>query len=146
MPFAAPGGGDPVLVARGLALPDDPAEGATPSGITACADAAWRLFALGAGARYLDVAEAAMRSVAGVAVERPLAFGGALGLMARLAAPLVQLVTVRARLERRATAREPTGQPTGGSTGTAGPGPTPMAVQVGSVPRAAGTRHPSRRS
>ncbi len=35
-----------------------------------------------------------MRSVAGVAVERPLAFGGALELMARLASPLVQLVTV----------------------------------------------------
>jgi uncharacterized protein YyaL (SSP411 family) len=93
-PFAAPSGGDPVLVARGLALPADPAEGATPSGITTCADAAWRLFALGAGARYREVAEQAMRSVAGVAVERPLAFGGALELMARLASPLVQLVTV----------------------------------------------------
>jgi len=94
VPFAPPGGGDPVLVARGLALPSDPAEGATPSGITACAVAAWRLFAVGAGARYRDVAEQAMRSVAGVAVERPLAFGGALELMARLASPLVQLVTV----------------------------------------------------
>ena len=94
VPFAAPSGGDPVLVARGLALPTDPAEGATPSGITACADAAWRLFALGAGSRYLDLAEAAMRGVAGIAVERPIAFGGSLGVMARLAAPLVQLVTV----------------------------------------------------
>jgi uncharacterized protein len=35
-----------------------------------------------------------MRSVAGIAVQRPIAFGGALALMARLAAPLVQLVTV----------------------------------------------------
>ena len=35
VPFAAPAGGDPVLVARGLALPPDPAEGATPSGVTA---------------------------------------------------------------------------------------------------------------
>ena len=94
VPFAAPAGGDPVLVARGLALPTDPAEGATPSGITACADAAWRLFALGAGDRYRELAERAMRSVAGIAVERPLAFGGALALMARLDAPLVQLVTV----------------------------------------------------
>ncbi|WP_448005508.1 thioredoxin domain-containing protein [Agromyces bauzanensis] len=94
VPFAAPAGSDPVLVARGLALPVDPAEGATPSGITACADAAWRLHALGAGDRYLELAERAMRSVAGVAAERPIAFGGALAVMARLAAPLVQLVTV----------------------------------------------------
>lgn len=92
--FAAPGGADPVLAARGLALPDDPAEGATPSGLTTCADAAWRLFALGAGERYLDAASAAARTVAGIAVQRPIAFGGALGLMSRLSAPLVQLVTV----------------------------------------------------
>lgn len=94
VPFAAPAGADPVLVARGLTLPTDPAEGATPSGITTCADAAWRLFALGAGDRYRELAERAMRSVAGIAVERPIAFGGALALMARLDAPLVQLVTV----------------------------------------------------
>ena len=94
VPFAAPAGGDPVLVAHGLALPADPAEGAIPSGVTACADAAWRLFALGAGDRYREFAERAMGSVAGIAVERPIAFGGALALMARLAAPLVQLVTV----------------------------------------------------
>ncbi|MFC5791377.1 thioredoxin domain-containing protein [Agromyces tardus] len=94
IPFAAPAGGDPVLVTQGLALPTDPAEGAIPSGVTACADAAWRLFALGAGDRYRELAERAMGSVAGIAVERPIAFGGALALMARLAAPLVQLVTV----------------------------------------------------
>lgn len=94
LPFAAPSGADPVLAARGLTLPADPAEGATPSGITACADAAWHLYALGAGDRYLDLAEQSMRSVAGMAVQRPIAFGGALALMARLAAPLVQLVTV----------------------------------------------------
>ena len=92
--FAAPSGADPVLASHGLALPSDPAEGATPSGVTACADAAWRLYALGAGDRYLDLAEQAMRSVAGMAVRRPIAFGGALEVMARLAAPLVQLVTV----------------------------------------------------
>ncbi|GGI48725.1 uncharacterized protein YyaL (SSP411 family) [Agromyces flavus] len=93
-PFRAPGGADPVLVARGLAMPEDPAEGATPAGATACADAAWRLYALGAGDRYRELAERAMRAVAGIAVERPIAFGGALELMARMAAPLVQLVTV----------------------------------------------------
>lgn len=93
-PFRSPGGADPVLTARGLVLPDDPAEGATPSGTTACADAAWRLYAIGAGDHYLELAERAMRAVAGLAIERPIAFGGALELMARLAAPLVQLVTV----------------------------------------------------
>ncbi|WP_157009109.1 thioredoxin domain-containing protein [Agromyces laixinhei] len=94
LPFAAPGGGDPVLRARGLELPDDPAEGATPSGLTACADAAWRLYLLGAGDAYLAAAVAAMASVSGIALTRPIAFGGALALMARLAAPVVQLVTV----------------------------------------------------
>ena len=93
-PFRAPGGADPVLASRGLVLPDDPAEGATPSGTTACADAAWRLYMLGAGEQYRELAERAMRSVASVAIERPIAFGGALELMARIAAPLVQLVTV----------------------------------------------------
>lgn len=92
--FAPPGGADPVLAARGLALPDDPSEGATPSGLTACADAAWRLFALGAGGAYREAAERAMQQVAGIAVQRPIAFGGSLALMARLVAPLVQLVAV----------------------------------------------------
>ncbi|GAA1060767.1 thioredoxin domain-containing protein [Agromyces bracchium] len=93
-PFAAPGGGDPVLAARGLGFADDPAEGAAPSGLTACADAAWRLAALGAGDRYRELAVAAVRVVAGIAPARPIAFGGALGVMARLAGPLVQLVVV----------------------------------------------------
>ncbi|WP_022894720.1 thioredoxin domain-containing protein [Agromyces subbeticus] len=93
-PFAPPGGGDPVLRARGLELPEDPAEGATTAGATACADAAWRLYLLGAGERYRAAAEGAMAAVAGIAPARPLAFGGALQLMARMTAPAVQLVTV----------------------------------------------------
>jgi uncharacterized protein YyaL (SSP411 family) len=94
LPFGAPGGADPVLDAQGLALPPDPAEGATPSGITATARAAWLLFALGAGDRYLDAARTAMSGVAAIAVQRPIAFGGALRVIAELNAPLVQLVTV----------------------------------------------------
>ncbi|MFF2372601.1 thioredoxin domain-containing protein [Agromyces sp. NPDC058110] len=114
--FTPPGGADPVLAARGLALPDDPAEGATPSGLTACADAAWRLFALGAGDRYRDAAARAMQQVAGIAVTRPIAFGGSLAVMARLAAPLVQLVTV-----------VPDGSPDapGGAPAPGEPAPTP---------------------
>ncbi|MGR2753927.1 thioredoxin domain-containing protein [Agromyces arachidis] len=91
-PFALPP--DPVLADQGLALPPDPAEGAMPSGPTACAQAAFLLSALGAGDRYRALAEQAMRSVAGIALDRPIAFGGALEVMARLASPLVQLVTV----------------------------------------------------
>ncbi|WP_127794778.1 thioredoxin domain-containing protein [Agromyces sp. LHK192] len=92
--FDVPGGADPVLVAHGLAMPADPAEGAAPSGLTAVARAAWLLSALGAGDRYRVAAERAMASVAELALPRPMAFGGSLRLMTELAAPLVQVVTV----------------------------------------------------
>ncbi|WP_395242456.1 thioredoxin domain-containing protein [Agromyces sp. MMS24-K17] len=92
--FAAPGGADPVLAARGLALPADPAEGAAPSGPTTIADAARLLHALGAGDGYLEAARRATSRVAALALPRPIAFGGALRLMADLDAPLVQVVTV----------------------------------------------------
>jgi uncharacterized protein YyaL (SSP411 family) len=115
-PFAAPGGADPVLEARGLAMPADPAEGATPSAITSCADAAWRLYLLGAGEPYREAAERAMRSVAGIALDRPLAFGSALQLMARMASPIVQLVTVV----------PDTGGGHAGGTGAAGPTATEL--------------------
>jgi len=94
LPFGVPGGDDPVFTAHGLALPPDPAEGATPSGVTAAARAAWLLYALGAGDRYREAATTAMAGVATIAVERPIAFGSALALMAELAEPLVQVVTV----------------------------------------------------
>ena len=94
LPFRAPGGADPVLAARGLALDDDPGEGAMPSGVSACAHAAWTLWLLGAGDRYRVAAEAAMQRVAGAALARPIAFGSTLRLMARFVAPVVQLVTV----------------------------------------------------
>ena len=94
LPFRAPDGADPVLDARGLALDDDPGEGAMPSGVSACAHAAWTLWLLGAGDRYRVAAEAAMRRVAGAALARPIAFGSTLRLMARFVAPAVQLVTV----------------------------------------------------
>ncbi|MRG60846.1 DUF255 domain-containing protein [Agromyces sp. CFH 90414] len=92
--FEAPDGADPVLAAHGLAMPADPAEGAAPSGLTTTARAARLLHALGAGTRYLDAAREAMAGVAEIARQRPIAFGGALRLMAELAAPLVQVVTV----------------------------------------------------
>jgi len=93
IPFSPPTQ-DETLDALGLVLPDDPAEGAAPSGLTSCADAALLLAQLGAGERYREAAERAMASVSAIATDRPIAFGAALGVMARLRAPEVQLVVV----------------------------------------------------
>jgi uncharacterized protein YyaL (SSP411 family) len=93
-PFAVPGGADPSLAARGLVLEQDASEGAYPSGTSALADAAQQLFLLTADRRYLDASRAAMRSVAGLAVPRPISFGSALAVMSRLAEPIVQVVAV----------------------------------------------------
>ena len=92
--FTVPGGADPVLAAHGLALESDPSEGAYPSGISAMARAAQRLYALTADARYLAAATAAMRGFAPLAVKRPIAFGAALGVMSALGTESSQLVVV----------------------------------------------------
>lgn len=93
-PFGTPDGADPVLVAQGLAVEADPSDGAHPSGLSAMASAAHRLYLLTAHAPYLEAARAAMRLVAAQAVQRPVSFGAALALMARLAQPVRQLVVV----------------------------------------------------
>ena len=92
--FRAPGGGDPVLTAQGLALPADPSEGAYPSGLSAIAGAARTLHLLTGDRRYVDAASDAMRPVASLALTRPLGFGAALSVMSALAAPVEQLVVV----------------------------------------------------
>jgi uncharacterized protein YyaL (SSP411 family) len=94
VPFTVPGGADPVLAAHGLALASDPSEGAYPSGISAMAAAAQRLYSLTADARYLNAATAAMEGFAPLAVQRPIAFGAALGVMSALGAESAQLVVV----------------------------------------------------
>src|SRR5690554_5992909 len=94
IPFTVPGGADPVLVSHGTALAADPSEGAYPSGLTACASAAYTLYLLTAERRYLDAARQTMGLVAAAALARPIGFGGALRLMAELAADPVQLVVV----------------------------------------------------
>ncbi|PJJ71408.1 hypothetical protein CLV46_0954 [Diaminobutyricimonas aerilata] len=94
LPFAAAGGADPVLAARGLALPLDPSEGAYPSGVSAMGAACATLFALTADPRYSDAARAAVGAVATQALQSPIAFGATLELATRLAAPLEQLVVV----------------------------------------------------
>jgi len=92
--FAVPGGADPVLEAHGLALQADPSEGAYPSGLSAMAAAAQRLYSLTADPRYRDAARTAMELFAPLAVQRPIAFGAALGVMSALAAESTQLVVV----------------------------------------------------
>jgi uncharacterized protein YyaL (SSP411 family) len=92
--FTVPGGADPVLSGHGLALASDPSEGAYPSGISAIAAAAHRLYSLTAEPRYRTAATAAMESLAPLAVQRPIAFGGALGVMSALGAESTQLVVV----------------------------------------------------
>jgi uncharacterized protein len=92
--FAAPGGGDPVLAEQGLAIADDPSEGAYPSGLSAISRAAVRLALLGADSSLRDAAEATMRPLASIALPRPVSFGATLGVMSLLASPRRQLVVV----------------------------------------------------
>jgi len=92
--FRTPNGADPVLEAQGLAIAADPAEGAYPSGLTAAADAARLLYLLTAQPVYRASAERAMGVVAGLAPERPIAFGAALRVMSALGTPPEQLVIV----------------------------------------------------
>ncbi|MET0806233.1 MAG: thioredoxin domain-containing protein, partial [Lacisediminihabitans sp.] len=92
--FTVPGGADPALAARGLALASDPSEGAYPSGISAIATAAEKLSLLTGDRRYREAATEAMRGVAPLAMLRPISFGSSLDLIARLAEPVTQLVVV----------------------------------------------------
>ncbi|RWZ64612.1 thioredoxin domain-containing protein [Labedella populi] len=93
--FTEPGGGDPVLVARGLALAGDPSEGAYPSGRSACAAAAFELFALTGEQRYRAAAASTVATVSALALASPVSFGASLALAHRLASDLVQLVVIR---------------------------------------------------
>ena len=95
-PFVVPDGPDPVLAASGIAIASDPSEGAYPSGVSAMAGAAQRLFLLTADRRYLEASRAAMESVAPLAAQQPIAFGAALSVMAALVADAKQLVVVGA--------------------------------------------------
>jgi uncharacterized protein YyaL (SSP411 family) len=92
--FVAPEGADPVLAGQRLDLATDPSEGAYPSGLSAIADAAWRLYLLGAGDRYRQAATDAMVRLVGAGNPNPLAFGAALRLANALTSPVEQLVVV----------------------------------------------------
>ncbi len=90
---AAPGGPDPSLAARGLALPPEPTDGPGPSGPAALADAAWLLAALTGEDAHREVAERAL-AAAGPLLDEPSGHGSALAAAARMVAPLDQLVLV----------------------------------------------------
>jgi uncharacterized protein YyaL (SSP411 family) len=92
--FVVPGGTDPVLEAHGLALENDPSEGAYPSGLSAIARAALGLDALGAGGRFREAALATLAPLVSFALERPISFGGALAGLSEASTPLRQLVVV----------------------------------------------------
>jgi len=91
---SAPGGSDPVLAARGLALPPEMSDGATPSGPALLADAALLLAALTGVDRHTRIAEHAIAPALGPALSRPMSFGAALAIGVRLARPVAQLVVV----------------------------------------------------
>jgi uncharacterized protein YyaL (SSP411 family) len=99
---AVPSGADPVLAARGLDLPPEISDGATPSGRALLADAALLLAALTGDDGHRQIAERAIaRALAPASTEspapasaQPLSFGGALGIAVRLGRPVTQLVVV----------------------------------------------------
>jgi uncharacterized protein YyaL (SSP411 family) len=99
----APGGGDPVLAARGIAVDADRTEGATPSGAALLADAAARLAALTAARDYRAVAERALAPSLAPALERPNAYGATLAVAARLVAPAAEELLAEARAWARPT-------------------------------------------
>ena len=129
--FAVPGGADPVLTARGLALDVDPSEGAYPSGLSAVARAAARLELLTGDRALRNAAVAAMELVAPLALPRPISFGAALGVMSLLAAPERQLVVVTA--DEAAAGRDAA---RGHAAGEAAAGSTGAGVDLATIARA----------
>jgi uncharacterized protein len=92
--FAVPGGADPVLVASGLVLENDPSEGAYPSGLSAMSRAAVRLQLLSEATQFRASVAGVMAPIAPLALQRPISFGGSLGVLSLLAAPVRQLVVL----------------------------------------------------
>jgi uncharacterized protein YyaL (SSP411 family) len=83
-----------VLAARGLALPPEVSDGATPSGRALLADAALLLAGLTGDDAHRRIAERAIAPALPLAPGQPLSFGAALAVASRLARPVAQLVVV----------------------------------------------------
>jgi uncharacterized protein YyaL (SSP411 family) len=92
--FGVPGGADPVLVAQGTAIENDPSEGAYPSGLSALARACVSLHLLGGDPRYREAADRVVRRLLPLAVPRPVSFGATLAVASALTQPIAQLVVV----------------------------------------------------
>ncbi|MFM9920338.1 thioredoxin domain-containing protein [Lacisediminihabitans sp. H27-G8] len=92
--FGVPGGADPVLVAQGTAIENDPSEGAYPSGLSSMARASVSLHLLGGDPRYREAADRVVRHLLPLAVPRPVSFGATLAVASALSRPIAQLVVV----------------------------------------------------
>ena len=92
--FAVPGGADPVLLSLGIALENDPSEGAYPSGLSSLARACTSLYLITGHLRYRQAAERVIHQLMPVAAPRPVSFGATLAVASALAQPIEQLVVV----------------------------------------------------
>ena len=92
--FVVPGGADPVLVSLGIALENDPSEGAYPSGLSSLARACASLYLITGQLRYRQAAERVIHQLMPVASPRPVSFGSTLAVASALAQPIEQLVVV----------------------------------------------------
>ena len=85
---------DPTLAALGVSAGSDTSEGAAPSGETAIATAAWRLYLVTGEDRYRAAAAATVAPLAAMGLQRPIAAGAALGLALAMAEPVRQIVVI----------------------------------------------------
>lgn len=92
--FVVPGGGDPVLLSLGIALENDPSEGAYPSGLSSLARACTSLHLVTGHVSYRQAAERVIHQLMPVAAPRPVSFGATLAVASALAQPIEQLVVV----------------------------------------------------
>ena len=93
-PFHVPGGPDPVLVAQGTALENDPSEGAYPSGLSAMAQACASLYLITGDLQYREAARGVIQQLLPLAAPRPVSFGATLAVASALSGPIEQLVVV----------------------------------------------------
>ncbi len=92
--LAAPGGGDPVLAARGIAVDAERSEGSQPSGGALLADAALLLADLTGELEFRTLAERALAPGIPAALAHPIGAGATLAVATRLAAAPAELVVV----------------------------------------------------